>query len=82
MGAYVPVRAPTGSAGPREAFVPVRVDPFVPVLGTNRDQWFLFVLRLRMRLLMLIIFGGDTFIILDFRLHICLSSNCMCIFSF
>src|SRR3990170_3154058 len=38
MGASVPVRAPTWPAGPREAFVPVLVEQFVPVLGMNRDQ--------------------------------------------
>src|SRR4051812_41306036 len=41
MGAYVPIRAPTGPAGPRGALVPVRLDPCVPVPDTNRDQWAL-----------------------------------------
>ncbi|XBI41184.1 hypothetical protein VPH35_125675 [Triticum aestivum] len=39
MEAYVPVREPRGPAGPHGALVPVRLDPFVPVPGTNRDQW-------------------------------------------
>ena len=39
MGASVPVRAPRGPAGPQGAVVPVRLDPFVPVPDTNRDQW-------------------------------------------
>src|ERR1041385_3242006 len=39
MGAYVPVRAPRASAGPRGALVPVRLDPLVPVPDTNRDVW-------------------------------------------
>src|SRR4051812_31813785 len=30
-GAYVPVQAPWGPAGPREAFAPVRLVSFVPV---------------------------------------------------
>ena len=38
-GAYVPVHAPCGPAGPREAFAPVRMGSFVPVGSTNREQW-------------------------------------------
>ena len=38
-GASVLVRKARGPAGPREAFVPIHVDPFFPVLGTYRDQW-------------------------------------------
>jgi len=39
MEAFVPVREPRGPAGASWALVPVRLGPFVPVLGTNRDQW-------------------------------------------
>ena len=39
MGALVSVHEPRGAAGASWALVPVRLDPFVPVLGTNRDQW-------------------------------------------
>ena len=33
------VREPRGPAGASWALVPVRVEPFVPVQATNRDQW-------------------------------------------
>ena len=36
--ALVPVHEPRGPAGASWALVPVRLDPFVPVPGTNRDQ--------------------------------------------
>src|ERR1041384_7399611 len=38
MGTYVPVRAPTGPAGPRESLVPVRLRVYVLVPYKNRDQ--------------------------------------------
>src|SRR3954470_17087265 len=38
MGTYVPVRAPTGPAGPRKSLVPVRLRVYVPVPYKNRDQ--------------------------------------------
>ena len=36
---FVPVREPRGPARASWALVPVRLGPFVPVLGTKRDQW-------------------------------------------
>src|SRR3954467_4118638 len=39
MGTYVPVRAPTGPAGPRKTLVPVRLRVYVPVPYKNRDQF-------------------------------------------
>src|SRR4051812_5131564 len=38
MGTYVPVRAPTGPAGPRKSLVPVRLRVYVSVPYKNRDQ--------------------------------------------
>ena len=39
MDAFVLVREPRGPTRASWALVQVRMDPFVPVLGTNWDQW-------------------------------------------